>query len=343
VIEAGVLAAQDAASGVVREGGVSTRPAVWLDAFAGGLQTYLTEMATAGPRAVDRLSREFDEAARRRLRADGGNDPPPREMHVIDGVPVALPVRILDASQAFAFYLVSAERACAMLREQGQPFAAVDVGNGRTPVAILGVDYRETDLGAYQELGVCFFVRPVDARRNLYEMPGTLFASLTVTDIFNVSRATPLWGYYKTYTEHMRLEYTRESARFAVDRDDPHALSVRFPRFGSARSTKIPCYTWGTSPAAAGRPEPVKTLIVRSATGEGVQVAGNVELRLGDGTQARCVCKLKSVRPQPCVCLMLRALDLPDRPIANTWAEHMWADCALGIACPSDSSDPGRS
>lgn len=335
MFRAGGFAARDAASGLLQQGAAG-RVEQWVRAFAQGTQTYYTEMALLLPRAVDRLSREVDDVARRRWPISPGVAPTHRTMRVIDGVPVALPVRIVDASQAFAFYLVSASHARALLREQALPFSVVDVGNDRTPVAILGVDYRETDLGAYQEFGVCLFVEPVDSNGRTYEMPGTLFASLTVNDRFNVSRATPLWGYNKTYTPHLQLHYTREAARFSVDHHDPGALSVAFPRFGSNRSTELPCYTWGCEERSGGRPAPVKTLIVRSATGEGVQVDGNVELRLGDGTQPRCVCKLESARPQACICLMLRELGLPKQPIANTWAEHMSATCAEGLVVDHD-------
>lgn len=54
-----------------------------------------------------------------------------------------------------------------------------------------------------------------------------------------------------------------------------------------------------------------------------MQIGGSVELRLGDGTQARCVCRLGPGAAQACVCLFLRDLGLPKRPVANGWAEHM--------------------
>ena len=338
LFRAGWFAAQDAANGFLQHGGVPAHVEHWVRAFARGAQTYCTEMAFLWPRAVDRLSRGVDDVARSRTPVAPGVAPKHREMRLIDGVPVALPVRIVDASQAFAFYLVSARHACAFLREQQVPFTAVDVGNGRTPLAILGVDYRETDLGAYQELGVCLFVKPIDSRERSCDVPGTLFASLTVNDRFNVRRAAPLWGYNKTYTPHLQLHYEREAVAFSVDGHDPGALSVTFPRFGASRSTEIPCYTWGVDHDRFHGPAPVKTLIVRSATGEGVQVSGNVDLRLGDGTQPRCVCKLEAAREQACVCLMLRELALPKRPIANTWAEHMCATCAEGVVLRGDKA-----
>jgi hypothetical protein len=332
---AGALAVKDAAADAFGGNRVPANPEDWLQAFVRGATTYGTEMATALPRAVDRLSRNLDDAVRRPSRTAPRIDSAPahRKMQVIDGVPTVLPVRIIDASQAFAFYFVSAHRAQQHLDAQGQPFRVLDIGGGRTPVAIFGVDYRETDLGAYKEIGVGLFVRPGE---HPSETPGTLFVSLTVNDEFNLIRAPVLWGYNKTLARAMRLTYLREAAHFAVDGGDPQALSITFPRFGSGRSTEIPCYTWGLGRDDAGLTAPLKTLISRSATGEGIQVSGKVELRLGDGTQTRCVCRLGPVREQACVCLMLRDLGLPRCPAANSWSEHMWACCMEAVVCGSN-------
>jgi Acetoacetate decarboxylase (ADC) len=332
LFRAGVFAAEDAARDAFGENRVPTNLQDWLRAFTRGATTYGTEMATVLPRAVDRLSRQVDHGPRWPFVTGPriGSAPPLRKTRVIDGAPVVLPVRIIDASQAFAFYFVSAARAQKHLEERTQPFRVVDVGRGRTPVAIFGVDYRETDLGVYKEIGVGLFVRPRD---HPSEMPGTLFASLTVNDKFNLIRASELWGYSKTLAPAMQLRYSSTSAHFAVDGDDSHALSITFPRFGSGRSTEIPCYTWGVGKDDAGVAAPFKTLISRSAIGEGMQFSGNVELQLGDGTQTRCVCKLGPFGKQACVCLMLRDLGLPKPPAANTWSEHMWASCMEAVVC----------
>jgi hypothetical protein len=109
---------------------------------------------------------------------------------------------------------------------------------------------------------------------------------------------------------------------------------VAFPRFGSGHSTGMSCYTYGTIRDAAGREIPHKTLISRNGTGEGMQIGGTVELRLGDGTQARCVCRLGPGPAQGCVCLILRDLGLPKRPAVNGWSEHMdaWVSASTASA-----------
>jgi Acetoacetate decarboxylase (ADC) len=297
-----------------------------------GLRNYCAEMAAVFPAALDGLSRDLDQhPAAAPLHFLGSIDRTISrpKTYVVRDVPVMMPVRIADASQGWALYFVSAARAQTYLANQGQPFTVVEVSGGRTPLAILGIDYRGTDLGAYQEIGVALFVRPKDDRR---EMPGMLFLSLTVSDEFNVERATVLWGYHKTLAKDFGSSRHGAAARFAVDRNDPTALSAEFPRFGGGRSTGMSCYTYGTIRDAAGREVPHKTLISRNANGEGMQIGGSVELRLGDGTQARCVCRLGPGAAQACVCLILRDLGLPKRPVANGWAEHMDALVSASIA-----------
>jgi hypothetical protein len=336
LLRAGVLGAEDFARDAFSENRLPGNPQDWLGAFIRGATTYSTELATLLPRAVDRLSREVDYAARRPFWTAPQIDssPPLRKTRIIDGTPVVLPVRIIDASQAFAFYFVSAARAQKHVDDQAQPFRVVDVGRGRTPVAIFGVDYRETDLGVYKEIGVGLFVRP---RHDPSEIPGTLFVSLTVNDEFNLIRAPVLWGYNKTFAPAMQLRYSHTHAHFAVDGSDPQALSITFPRFGSGRSTEIPCYTWGVGKNDAGVAALFKTLISRSAVDEGIQFYGDVELKLGNGTQKGCVCKLGPGGEQVCVCLMLRDLGLPKPASANTWSEHMGARCMEAVICrPND-------
>lgn len=294
-----------------------------LQSLSAGLRNYFMEIAAVLPAAIDALSRDLDEhptVGPLGLLAPREASLPLPKTYIVGDVPVMMPVRIADASQGWALYFVSAARAQTHLNQQGQPFTVVEVGGGRTPLAVLGMDYRGTDLGAYQELGVAMFVRP---QNNPREMPGMLFLSLTVSDEFNVDRATVLWGYHKTLARDFGASRHGAAARFAVDRNDPTALSAVFPRFGSGRSTGMSCYTYGTIRDASGKEVPHKTLISRNATGEGVQIGGAVELHLGDRTQARCVCRLGPGPAQACVCLILRDLGLPKRSAANGWAEHM--------------------
>lgn len=315
-----------------------------------GLRDYSALMATVLPVALDGLSRRLDRQAEPRpAPAASGAAPPPRDARVVEGVPVVLPARIVDASEGWALYYFPTERVRAEVREQArssaymrdfrEQFELVDLA-GRTPVTLLACDYRESDLGVYAEIGVCLHVRP---RGDPTELPGTFFLSLTVNDRFNVPRATALWGYRKGMAERLRARYERSAAHFAVDPDDADALAVSFPRFGSGRTRDLPIYTYGMRKDAAGVPVPQKALISRSAHGEGVQVGGNVAVTLGDGSQPFCVCKLDAEQLQPCVCRMLRNLGLPERPAANGWLEHMSAPVSASTACRPAPHRPGRS
>ena len=307
--------------------------------LAFGAMSYAGEIASVLPVELDGLSRRLDADARE-LR----EPPPPRfdsrppspRTHVVEGVPVVFPVRIFDASQGFAVYFVDVARLQRHLDERGDPFVAVDLGSGRTPLSIMGVDYRQTDLGVYFEIGVCALVRP---RGLPTETPGTLFLSLTVSDQFNIPRASALWGYSKTLAPEMAFTYHRDAVHVAIDARDPTALAVSLPRVGTARSRSIPRYTWGVRDGT-----PCKMVIARSGSGEGMQVGGNVALTLGDGTQARCVCRLGATEwtRRACVCLLLRDLGLPRRAAANTWSESMWADCSESVCCPGGAQSLGK-
>jgi hypothetical protein len=304
-----------------------------LQTFASGVFSYYSELPTVLTVALDSFSRDLDGHVRgdlADLRNPVGNAPYKPKTYMVRDVPVVLPVRIVDASQGWAIYMVSAKAAQKHLNTITDRFTVVDVGGDRAALTILGCDYRETDLGVYREIGVALFVRPHD---DPTEMPGNIFLSLSVNDEFNLHRASALWGYSKTLAPDLKMTYDIDKSGYAVDRNDDTALSISFPRFGSGRATDIPIYTYGLRKNADGKDIPQKTLISRSASGQGEQVAGNVPLRLGDKTQKGCVCSLgpPGVK-QACVCVMLRDLGLPRPPDANGWLEHMSAYCSAAMA-----------
>jgi len=304
-----------------------------LGTLISGVQNYCAEIATVLPVALDALSRDLDGHVKNyppELRHSIGAEPPLPRTYMVRDVPVVLPVRIVDASQGWAIYLVEAAKAQAHLDEITEKFTVVDVGGGRAALTILGCDYRETDLGVYREVGIALFVTPRD---DPAEMPGNIFLSLSVNDEFNLHRASALWGYSKTLATHLSVKYHTDRVAFAVDRADSTALTISFPRFGTGRATDIPIYTYGLSKDVAGQHVPQRTLISRSASGQGEQIAGNVPLQLGDRTQTGCVCRLgpPDVK-QACVCLILRDLGLPRAPEANGWLENMSAYCSAAMA-----------
>src|SRR4051794_20056744 len=94
----------------------------------------------------------------------------------ISGTTVTMPVQVRDASAGTAVYEVDAAAAAALLPGA---FVPTEVAPGRAHLAIVVVDYRDNDLGAYREVGLMFFVRPADGASD-----GTFIVRLPVDQPF---------------------------------------------------------------------------------------------------------------------------------------------------------------
>jgi hypothetical protein len=85
--------------------------------------------------------------------APGAGDP----HYFFQGPEVTMPVEVRDASSAAATYLVDAAVARTLL-----PTPQLDVVEllpGRALFSIAAIDYRDNDLGDYNEISLAFFVR----------------------------------------------------------------------------------------------------------------------------------------------------------------------------------------
>src|SRR5204862_2668701 len=89
----------------------------------------------------------------RRLRSSVMTAP----VYTIEEQTVVLPVQIRDATSIYASFLVPASAAKALLPAGLTPLQTIP---GRATCTIVGVDYRDGDLGKYHEVGVCFLLRP---------------------------------------------------------------------------------------------------------------------------------------------------------------------------------------
>lgn len=103
----------------------------------------------------------------------------------IQGHRVRFPVRIEDASVACAAFVVPTARAASVLAGTG--LAPVSVA-GRTPAFLLLVDYRRSDLGAYDEVGLAVLARAADGT------VGPCILELPVTQPFTMEAGRTLWG-----------------------------------------------------------------------------------------------------------------------------------------------------
>jgi hypothetical protein len=284
-----------------------------LDFFLLEMRNCGVEMGTVVPFALERLSLDESLARRGYFRQTPRN----RKMYRVGDKPVMLPVRISDASQGWALYFVNSHRAQSELEDLDQHFEVIDVGNRRCPLVIIGADHRESDLGAYNLIGVALFVKPRDN-----PLPGMLFLSLIANEQFASDATQAIWGYETFLAKDMIVKYDSMHATFRVNRHDTTAFSASFPRFGRGRSTDIPYHIYCKPKSEADVMILRRSVVSRSSADEGIQIGGAVQVQLGAGTETNCTCRFGSSLDR-CICSVLRELELSDRPAANGWAEFM--------------------
>jgi hypothetical protein len=232
---------------------------------------------------------------------------------------VALPVRCLDASQGWAVYVVPCERATPMLGNSADFLIPFDLGGGRTLLAVLGTDYRASDLGRYQEIALALAVMPRNAPMGV---PGAMFLGIGVSGEFARDTARAIWGLRKVFNKDLSVVYRPHRAAFGLGSDHPESLSIGFPRFGQRRSEEVPVSIYSRQDGGDGHgATPLRSMLMMSGRGQGIQVGGSVSIRLGGGDRAHCVCQ---GLPEDCLCRTLEEFAVKDRlPAANGWTEHL--------------------
>ncbi len=214
----------------------------------------------------------------------------------IDGRKVTMPVEVRDASSGTVIFEISADAAAAVLPP---PFAPVEVSPGRSHVAIVVVDYRDNDLGAYREVGIVFFVRPQGS-----DADGTFIARLPVDQPFTCAAGRRIWGFPKTL-ERIDLDLTPDSMTCELFMDGERVLRLTMPRGGSDDMGEVAMRSYTT---LNGRPH----VTPFSQQGRGTQLV------LGDDGV------LLELGSHP-VSAELAGLGLPAPAVLSTWNEHMTA------------------
>jgi hypothetical protein len=233
--------------------------------------------------------------------------------YVVAGTQLRLPARVQDASQGFAVYSVSKEAVQDLLDlQQDRLLRAWDIGSRRTPLALFIVDYRESDLGSYLELGIACFAAP---RKDPLAM-GMHVLHLPVGDRahagdgrFSCVVGRKLWGYPKGEYA-LEFNYRDESVACILSSKKTGArlLTLTLPRGdrGSA-SRNIPIYSYTLKRGLHHR-----TVFTRSGEGETIR-------RGGRGVRL----ELSPAERDP-VLDTLCGLGLPSlSPIFSSWTERM--------------------
>jgi Putative peptidoglycan binding domain len=291
---------------------------------------YISGMAMALPLAAETATRG-DNGRRREVRNGGdaaGERSAPRtigSMLEVPGkprdappIPLPLPARFIDASQGWAVYVVSLERALRILGGDADFVIPFDLGGGRALVAVLGIDYRVSDLGRCQEIALAL---AANARNDPMDVPGAIFVGIGVNGEFSREAGGAVWGLKKVFNRDLSVAYRPGQAAFGIG-SHHDALSVSFPRFGKRRSEAISMSIYSRRRGAGGHgSSPLRSLMTLSGRGQGLQVGGSVSIRLGSANPAGCLCRGSS---EDCLCRTLAELDIKDRlPAANGWTEHL--------------------
>jgi hypothetical protein len=219
-----------------------------------------------------------------------------------------MPALVTDASTATATYLVDARAARCLL--PGDEIDVVELLPGRALLSLACVDYRENDLGDYNEISVAFFVRERSAPPGLPVL-GTALAlmrgrmatyihRLPVDQGFTCEAGRRIWGFPKT-VDDIELDYAsdRVHCRWAID----GKLVLRFsvPRGGARTLPDTELVTYSYIEGVAHR-----TRFVSGAEGVGFRLGG-AELSLGDHP----------------IAAELRGLGLPRRALVTSWMQKM--------------------
>ena len=221
-------------------------------------------------------------------------------VYEIQGQAVKLPVEVRDASSGNAMYGVDAGAAQALI--PGSAFKVVESAPGQTQLLLGIIDYRDNDLGDYNEVAIIFFVYPANASP---EAAGTFIYKLPVNQSFTCEAGSTIWGFPKTL-DKIDYHYDDETAQCRLEMAGQHVFTLSLPRgrpqqdVAPAGDTAGPTYTYiagvahRTTFTTGG-----DTLVSPGADG--------VELELGSHPIAD----------------QLRALGLPKPALMSTWTEHM--------------------
>jgi len=225
------------------------------------------------------------------------------------GRTVTLPCHVRDAASGAATFLVDAEAVRRLM--PGEELVPAELLPGRALCSIACIDYRDNDLGDYNEISIAFFVRPHGAPSGipylgtLIDMMrgrlGTWIWRLPVNQGFTCEAGRGIWGFPKTVE---RIEFTESDGRVSCrwESEGRHVSTFRIRRGGGRTlpEAEMTTYTWIEGVAH-------RTRFVSGSSGVGIRLGSGAELELGDHAVSE----------------ELRQLGLPRRPLMSVWMEHM--------------------
>jgi hypothetical protein len=220
----------------------------------------------------------------------------PTPSYVIQGRTVTMPAIVRDASTGNAIFVVPAQEAQRLV---GDGYTVVEMMPGQTQLVLGFVDYRDNDLGDYNEVMIVFMVRP-SGQPDAPE--GTFIYKLPVNQSFTCDAGRTIWGFPKS-VERVEIAYTGDHATCRLEMGGRLVFSLTVP-CGRAESGEAPDLEMTTYTYLSGRSA------VRFTTGGATAVSpgpDGVVLELGAHPIAD----------------ELRQLGLPAPAMMSTWNAHM--------------------
>ncbi|HVO27331.1 MAG TPA: acetoacetate decarboxylase family protein [Candidatus Margulisiibacteriota bacterium] len=217
------------------------------------------------------------------------------DAYVVQGRTVTMPAVVRDASSGNAVFLVPSAAAQPLV---GDAFEVVEMAPGQTQLILGFVDYRDNDLGDYNEVMMIFVVRP---RGKPGEPEGTFIYKLPVNQSFTCEAGRTIWGFPKS-VEQIDVDYGDRHVTCKLVMDGQHVFTLTVPRGkadGDTPDMEMATYTYLDGPT-----------VVRFTTGGPTAVAPG-----GDGVQL-------TLGTHP-LADELRQLGLPAPATMSTWMEHM--------------------
>jgi hypothetical protein len=230
----------------------------------------------------------------------------------IQGRNVGFPVEVRDATSGAAMFLVSSKAAARLIPDA---FEIAELLPGRGICSLAMVDYKDNDLGDYNEMAIGFMVYPKGGGPSVPYL-GTLIdlvagrldshiIHMPVDQSFTRDAGATIWGYPKT-VQQIDIEYLGDHARARLVYDGEHALTLTVPRGGSRDVEESSISTLSLIEGVAHR-----TKASQRVQGMGMKLGG-AKVELGSGIIAD----------------ELRSLGMPRRALMCAWMEKMQASFA---------------
>ena len=160
--------------------------------------------------------------------------------YLIQGRTVTMPCIVRDACSATATWLVSSRAAQTLL--PGPELEIAEVLPGRGLLSIACIDYRDNDLGDYNEVSIAFFVRRRGERKGIPYLGAvadmmrgllpTHIIHLPVNQSFTCEAGRTIWGFPKTVDE-IDFDTSGNRARCVWNKDGQNVLKISLPTGGN--------------------------------------------------------------------------------------------------------------